>query len=536
MATNKRELDDETVTSHEPPTKKQKLNTKPTTTDTEEDTPKDTPKDTEKDTPTKTDTPTKATSETDETKLSKWDNLNVGTLTKRGIDKLGFEHMTEIQYKAIPAVLSGKDVAAAAKTGSGKTLAFVIPCIELLARCNWNKSMGTGAIMIAPTRELAIQIKGVAQQMAQFHRTIRCGMCIGGGSRQAEAQMLKMGLAILAATPGRLMDHLENTTFRFDLLKLLVVDEADHILDIGFEHQMHSILKCLPLERQTLLFSATLTEKTKDLVTMAFRRKPVFVRAKGKKKGPTADKLIQHYTVVPQNKKLPFLLTWLRRHKNTKVLIFFSTKKATMFYEKLFRSIGIRVLALYGAMSQNHRTNTFFQFVEAKSGILLATNVASRGLDFPAVHWVVQYDPPSDPKEYIHRVGRTSRAGLKGEALTFLSNTELAYLELLKQCGLTLKQVEIEDVDNVGLSSKLKQVVNSNYELKQFGIDAARAFARSYDQRAHTVFDNNGVNKNDAAMSFCLDEWPKNNYHNQSNEDGQFGGRGFAGFKARHGG
>ena len=232
------------------------------------------------------------------------------------------------------------------------------------------------------------------------------------------------------------MDHLENTTFRFDLLKLLCIDEADHILDIGFEHQMHSILKTLPLERQTLLFSATLTEKTKDLVTMAFRRKPVFVRAKGKQKGPTADKLVQHYVLVQQNQKLPALLTWLKRHKNLKVLIFFSTKKATMFYEKLFRSIGIRVLALYGAMSQINRTNTFFQFVEAKTGILLATNVASRGLDFPAVHWVLQYDPPSDPKEYIHRVGRTSRAGLKGEALTFLQNTEIAYLDLLSECGL----------------------------------------------------------------------------------------------------
>merc|ERR1719410_1260425 len=189
-----------------------------------------------------------------------------------------------------------------------------------------------------------------------------------------------------------------------------------------------------------------------------------------------------------------------------------------------------------GGMSQNHRTNTFFQFVEAQSGILLATNVASRGLDFPAVHWVIQFDPPQDPKEYIHRVGRTSRAGLKGEALTFLQATELDYLELLKQCGLTLKEVEIDDVDHIGLSNKLKEVVNSNYELKQMAIDAVRAFTRSYDQRAHTLFNNNGVNKNYAAHSFCLDEWPKANYHNQgsNNDEGQFGGRGFKGFKSRH--
>eukprot|EP01083_Nonionella_stella_P219163 785302_1 len=568
MAT-KRTLDDVTLAFIEPPPKKRKLKETTTTTEPtnkeeepskptnkEEEPSKPTNKEEEPPKPQNQPTKKKNTQSTknnkqnvenkenkenkdnkqlEEDQLSKWENLQVGTLTNRAIDKLGFERMTEIQYKAIPPVLLGKDVAAAAKTGSGKTLAFIIPCVELLARQNWNKSMGIGAIIIAPTRELAIQIKGVAQQMAQFHRTIRIGMTIGGGSRQSEAQMLKMGIGIISATPGRLMDHLENTTFRFDLLKILVIDEADHILDIGFEHQMHSILKIIPIQRQTLLFSATLTEKTKDLVTMAFRKKPVFIRAKGKQKGPTADKLVQHYTVVNQDKKVPYLLTWLRRHKNLKVLIFFSTKKAVMFYEKLFRSIGVRVLALYGAMSQNHRTNTFFQFVEAKSGILLATNVASRGLDFPAVHWVIQYDPPSDPKEYIHRVGRTSRAGLKGEAITFLSNNELSYLQLLKQCGLTLKKIEIDEVDYIGLNGKLEQVVNSNYELKQLAIDAVRAFTRSYDQRAHTVFDNNGVNKNEASKSFCLEEWPKSNYHNSNgNTDGQFGGRGFAGFKGRH--
>ena len=170
-----------------------------------------------------------------------------------------------------------------------------------------------------------------------------------------------------------------------------------------------------------------------------------------------------------------------------------------MFYEKLFRSIGIRVLALYGAMAQDRRTNTFFQFVEAKSGILLATNVASRGLDFPAVHWVIQYDPPVDPKEYIHRVGRSARAGLKGEALTFLQPTETAYLQLLEECNLELEKVEVENVDVTGLSAKLNEVTSQNWELKKMASDACRAFVRSYDQRAHTIFDNNGVNRIEAA-------------------------------------
>ncbi|ETO02448.1 hypothetical protein RFI_34984 [Reticulomyxa filosa] len=270
-------------------------------------------------------------------------------------------------------------------------------------------------------------------------------------------------------------------------------------LDIGFEHQMHAILKILPNERQTLLFSATLTEKTKDLVTMAFRKKPVFVRAKGEEAGATADKLTQMYTVVAQDKKLPTLLAWLRRHKTEKILIFFSTKSGTLFYEKLLRAIGIHVLALYGAMSQDRRTNTFFQFVEAKSGILLATNVASRGLDFPAVHWIVQFDPPIDPKEYIHRVGRTARAGMKGEAITFLQPSELAYLDLLRDCNLDLKSVDIEDVDFNGLQQKIEEVVSTNYELQRLASEAFQAFVKSYDQRAHTLFNNSGINKTQAA-------------------------------------
>jgi len=179
-----------------------------------------------------------------------------------------------------------------------------------------------------------------------------------------------------------------------------------------------------------------------------------------------------------------------------------------MFYERLLRAIGIRVLALYGAMSQDRRTSTFFQFVEATSGILLATNVASRGLDFPAVHWIVQFDPPLDPKEYIHRVGRTARAGLKGEALTFLDPSETSYLDVLRDCELELKQVEIEDVDFDGLQKKIEDMVNGNHELNREACEGVNAFVKGYNSRANTVFNNHGVNRNQAAKSFGLATFP----------------------------
>jgi len=201
------------------------------------------------------------------------------------------------------------------------------------------------------------------------------------------------------------------------------------------------------------------------------------------------------------------------------------------------RSIGIRVLALYGAMMQDHRTNTFFQFVEAKSGILLATNVASRGLDFPAVHWVVQFDPPRDPKEYIHRVGRTSRAGLKGDALTFITPNEMSYLDLLRECGLTLKELTIEGVDHNGLLRKLNEVVETNYELKSIAADACRTFCKSYDMMSATLFQNNGMNRRAAALSFCLKEYPGASFgesFGNAKGEGYGGGRGFAGFANRH--
>jgi len=204
------------------------------------------------------------------------------------------------------------------------------------------------------------------------------------------------------------------------------------------------------------LFSATLNNKTRELVAKAFRNRPVFIKAEGEEQGPTADRLVQMYSVIPQDKKLVSLLSWLRQHKNEKILVFFSTRKGTQFYEDLLSALGIQTLALYGAMTQNLRTRTFFKFVEAKSGILLATNVASRGLDFPAVNWIIQYDPPEDPKEYIHRVGRTARAGLKGEALTFLQESELSYLDILRDCNLELQEVtiNIDDGDEIQKKSR----------------------------------------------------------------------------------
>jgi len=475
------------------------------------------------------------TPKTDNDETLSWNNLKLHPDTRKAIDKMGFESMMEIQAKAIPHLLEGKDLAGAAKTGSGKTLAFMIPAIELLVKNNWTREMGTGVIIIAPTRELAIQIKGVGQTVAQYHRNLRVTMVIGGGARMAETQMLKSGCAIVVATPGRLLDHLQNTQFRFQDLKMLVIDEADHILDIGFEHQMMEILSAIPKERQTLLFSATLTEKTKDLVTMAFEKKPVFVKASGNQAGPTADKLEQFYTIVPQDKKLPALLTFLRQHKDEKILCFFSTKYGTKFYEHLFHAIGLHVMALYGAMAQTKRTQTFFEFVEAKTGILIATNVASRGLDFPAVHWIVQYDPPIDPKEYIHRVGRTARAGMKGEAITFLQPSEQSYLQLLNDIGLDLTKLEIDDTDFDNLQASVDAVVQKSYSLRRMAEDGCRAFVRSYDERAHSVFYNNGVNREEAARSFCLTEFPGLESRGFGRGRGGFGGRG-GGFGGRGGG
>lgn len=331
-------------------------------------------------------------------------SLPISTTTKEGLQKMGFDRMTHIQARAIPECLAGSDLVAAAKTGSGKTLAFLVPIVETLQKVNFTRKQGTGAIIISPTRELSLQIYGVLRELmdacgyGQTH-----GLVMGGANRKAEAEKLVKGVNILVATPGRLHDHLANTKgFKYDRLSLLVIDEADRILDQGFEEDMRQIIKYLQRDRQTILFSATQTRKVEDLARLAMRSGPVYLGVHDAAETATTDGLQQGYILCPADKRFMLLYTFLKKNQKKKVMVFFSSCASVSYHAALLNYIDLPVMDIHGKQKQAKRTTTFFQFVQAEAGILLCTDVAARGLDIPAVDWIVQFDPPDDPKVTCH--------------------------------------------------------------------------------------------------------------------------------------
>jgi ATP-dependent RNA helicase DDX18/HAS1 len=349
-------------------------------------------------------------------------------------EEMKFTEMTEIQHKSIRPLLEGRDVLGAAKTGSGKTLAFLIPAVELLYKMSFTPRNGTGVLVISPTRELSLQTYGVAKELLQYH-SHTYGIVMGGANRKAEVDKLQRGVNLLIATPGRLLDHLQNTPgFLHKNLHCLIIDEADRILEIGFEEEMKQIIRLLPKKRQTVLFSATQTKSVEDLASLSLKRSPLYVGVDDDKATATVEGLQQGYIVCPSEQRFLLLFTFLKKNRDKKVMVFLSSCNSVKFHSELLNYIDIPVLDIHGKQKQHKRTSTFFEFCQADSGILLCTDVAARGLDIPEVDWIVQYDPPDDPKEYIHRVGRTARGqGGKGYALLFLLPEELTFLRYLKQ-------------------------------------------------------------------------------------------------------
>lgn len=317
----------------------------------------------------------------------KFEELNLSEKTMKAIADMKFEKMTEIQQRGIPPLLAGRDVLGAAKTGSGKTLAFLIPAVEMLSSLRFKPRNGTGVIVVSPTRELALQIFGVARELMSHHSQTY-GIVIGGANRRAEAEKLAKGVNLLIATPGRLLDHLQNTQgFVFKNLKALVIDEADRILEIGFEDEMRQIVKILPKEeRQTMLFSATQTTKVEDLARISLRPGPLYINVDHQKEHSTVEGLEQGYVVCDSDQRFLLLFSFLKRNLKKKIIVFFSSCNCVKYHAELLNYIDLPVLDLHGKQKQQKRTNTFFEFCNAKQGTLICTDVAARGLDVRHSH------------------------------------------------------------------------------------------------------------------------------------------------------
>ncbi|KAM9380205.1 ATP-dependent RNA helicase DDX18 [Phaethornis superciliosus] len=424
--------------------------------------------------------------------------------TLKGINDMGFTHMTEIQHKSIKPLLEGRDILAAAKTGSGKTLAFLIPAIELIYKLKFMPRNGTGVIILSPTRELAMQTYGVLKELMNHH-VHTYGLIMGGSNRSAEAQKLGNGINIIVATPGRLLDHMQNTPgFMYKNLQCLVIDEADRILEVGFEEEMKQIIKLLPKRRQTMLFSATQTRKVEDLAKISLKKEPLYVGVDDNKETATVDGLEQGYVVCPSEKRFLLLFTFLKKNRKKKLMVFFSSCMSVKYHYELLNYIDLPVLAIHGKQKQTKRTTTFFQFCNADSGILLCTDVAARGLDIPEVDWIVQYDPPDDPKEYIHRVGRTARGiNGRGHALLILRPEELGFLRYLKQARVPLSEFEFSWSKISDIQSQLEKLIEKNYFLHKSAQEAYKAYIRAYDSHSlKQIYDVNNLDLPKVSLSF----------------------------------
>ncbi|KAI1493108.1 P-loop containing nucleoside triphosphate hydrolase protein [Biscogniauxia mediterranea] len=442
----------------------------------------------------------------------KFSELNLSEKTMTAIEGMKFETMTPIQQRAIPPLLAGRDVLGAAKTGSGKTLSFLIPAVEMLSNLRFKPRNGTGVIIIAPTRELALQIFGVAVELMKPHSQTY-GIVMGGANRRSEAEKLSKGVNLLIATPGRLLDHLQNTPgFVFKNLKSLVIDEADRILEIGFEDEMRNIIKILPSEdRQTGLFSATQTTKVEDLARISLKPGPIYINVEEQKQFSTVDTLEQGYVVCEADKRFLLLFSFLKKNLKKKVIVFLSSCASVKYYSELLNYIDLPCLDLHGKQKQQKRTNTYYEFCNAKTGTLICTDVAARGLDIPDVDFVVQFDPPDDPRDYIHRVGRTARgSSSKGRSLLFLQPHEVGFLTHLKTARVPVVEYDFPAKKILNVTSQLEKLISQNYYLNQSAKDGYKSYLHAYASHSlRTVFDINKLDLAKVAKSFGFTTPPR---------------------------
>lgn len=445
------------------------------------------------------------------TEVASFLQLPLTQKTIRGLDKAHFKKLTEIQRKVLPFALKGRDILGAAKTGSGKTLAFIVPILEILHRQEWSPLDGLGALVISPTRELATQIFNVLRKVGQEH-TFSAGLIIGGKNLQEEKQALNR-MNIVVCTPGRMLQHMDQTTgLILENLQILVLDEADRILDMGFKKDLDAIFKNLPKQRQTLLFSATQTESTSDLARLNLRN-PELVAVHEKSEYTTPKTLEQYYIVVPLPSKLDFLYSFIQNHKNNKILVFLSSCKQVRFVYETFRKLrpGVPLVHLHGRQKQATRADITGRFAAARESCMFATDVVARGLDFPGIEWVVQLDAPEDSDTYIHRVGRTARFGKNGRALLFLCPSEEAgMIARLNTKKVPIVRVNAKPDKQCIIKHKLQHILFKDAELKALGQKSFVSYIKSISvQKDHEIFKLNALPLEEYANALGLPGTPK---------------------------
>jgi ATP-dependent RNA helicase DDX10/DBP4 len=443
--------------------------------------------------------------------IKDFSDLPLSPVTAKGLEVSHFKTLTDIQSKALPLALKGKDILGAAKTGSGKTLSFLIPVLENLYRQRWTELDGLGALIISPTRELAIQIFEVLRKIGRYH-TFSAGLVIGGRDLQEERERLSR-MNILVCTPGRMLQHMDQTAaFDVDNLQMLVLDEADRIMDMGFQSSVDAIIEHLPKQRQTMLFSATQTKKVSDLARLSLRD-PEYVAVHEAASSATPTTLQQFYTITPLPEKLNTLYSFIKANLKAKIIVFLSSGKQVRFVYESFRHLqpGIPLMHLHGRQKQSARLDITSKFSSSKNSCIFATDVVARGLDFPAVDWVIQMDCPEDADTYIHRVGRTARYERAGKAVLFLDpSEEEGMIKLLEHKKIPIQKTKPRTKKQQSVQNQLQNMCFQDPDLKYLGQKAFASYTKSlFLQKDKEIFKINDYDLEGYAASMGLPGAPK---------------------------
>jgi ATP-dependent RNA helicase RhlE len=345
---------------------------------------------------------------------------------ERAVKVLGWTEPTPIQTRAIPVALRGGDVLGCAQTGSGKTAAFVLPILHALLS---KPRSGLRALVIVPTRELATQVEGCIKDCGRF-TSIRAATVIGGVGYDGQRKSMAGGASVIVATPGRLLDHLKNGNFKLDNVQYLILDEADRMLDMGFLPDIRAIISRVPRERQTMLFSATLVKKVDQIASFALKNPE---RVEVSRPTETAEGISQVVYPVQQTQKSDLLMALLKATEMRSVLVFTRTKNRADRLTQRLSGQGFSVGILHAGRTQGQRTGTMENFRNGRIQILVATDIASRGIDVREISHVINFDVPHNPEDYVHRVGRTGRAYGVGDAITFADHEEQSLLSAIER-------------------------------------------------------------------------------------------------------
>ncbi|EPS74101.1 hypothetical protein M569_00652, partial [Genlisea aurea] len=422
---------------------------------------------------------------------TRFDQCAISPLSLKGLKDAGYEKMTSVQEATLPVILKGKDVLAKAKTGTGKTVAFLLPSIEVVVKspqvAQSEKRQPIIVLVICPTRELASQAAAEANTLLKYHPSIGTQVIIGGTRLALEQKRMQANpCQILVATPGRLRDHVENTAgfaTRLMGVKVLVLDEADHLLGMGFRKEIERIVAAVPKQRQTLLFSATIPPEVRQICHIALRRDHEFINTVKEGTEDTHSQVRQTHLVAPLDNHFSLLYSLLKDHiadnVNYKVLVFCTTAMVTRLVAELLGELKLNVREIHSRKSQTYRTRVSDEFRKSTGLILVTSDVSARGVDYPDVTLVVQLGVPADKQQYIHRLGRTGRKGKEGEGILLLAPWEEFFLSTVKELPLGKGSAPVLDPETVRKVSRAVSVV----EMKTKE-DAYRAWLGYYNSNS----------------------------------------------------